>query len=74
MYAHNRRLERTEKLFDFLAEPKENLEIIDMTDYEDKNIFLEGTGSMILDRQNKKVYMCLSARADEKVLMLSVKT
>lgn len=68
MYAHNRRLERTEKLFDFLAEPKENLEIIDMTDYEDKNIFLEGTGSMILDRQNKKVYMCLSARADEKVL------
>lgn len=66
MFAKNRRLERTEKIYDFIE--NKNFKIIDLSHYEKEDLFLEGTGSMILDRENKKVYVCLSKRADEKVL------
>jgi hypothetical protein len=41
---------------------------IDLSQYEKENIFLEGTGSMVLDRDNKIAYACLSPRTNEKVL------
>ena len=68
MYAENRRLERTEKIFNEIKLEKNKVEILDLTNFENRNIFLEGTGSMVLDRSNKKAYVCLSERAHEEVL------
>lgn len=70
MYAENRRLERRSDIIEQLKN-KEGLkvgEIIDFSGYEEENRFLEGTGSMILDRPNKIVYAAISVRTDEKVL------
>ena len=66
MYACNRRLERTKLL---TAVKKESYDhVIDLTPWEDKNCFLEGTGSMVLDREHRIAYACASPRTNEKVL------
>lgn len=70
MYAPNRRLERRPDILVKL-QTKEGLkinEIIDFSHHEDQNRFLEGTGSMILDRPNKIVYIAISLRTDENIL------
>ena len=68
MYTNNRRLERKPELIEMLKH-KYNIErIIDLTHYEEKNKFLEGTGSMVLDRDNRIAYACLSPRTDIAVL------
>lgn len=70
MFAENRRLERREDILDMLEEKGFKIEnIIDYTSAEEDNIFLEGTGSMILDRENEKVYAALSPRADEELII-----
>jgi hypothetical protein len=70
MFAENRRLERRE---DILTELEKNgfliENIVDYTSAEDEGLFLEGTGSLILDRVNKKAYCALSARADEDLFI-----
>src|SRR6185436_4583290 len=68
MYAPNRRAERKEHVLEeidkhFLVKKK-----IDLSYNERDNLFLEGTGSMVLDRDNRFVFACLSPRTDEKVL------
>ncbi|WP_297511814.1 citrulline utilization hydrolase CtlX [Flavobacterium sp.] len=70
MFAENRRAERREDVLDLL-EAKGFLvnDIMDYTAAEDDNIFLEGTGSLLLDRQNGKAYCALSPRADEELLI-----
>ena len=70
MYAENRRLERKEGIFDILADRFgfEIDEIEDLSHFENDNMFLEGTGSMILDRQNKLAYAAISERTNEEVL------
>ena len=67
MFAENRRLERTDNLYNFF-DTQDNLNIVDYSSLEKENIFLEGTGSLVLDRKNKKAYCSLSQRADEKLL------
>lgn len=67
MFAKNRRLERREDIYDFAENPN-NINIIDYSPLEEENIFLEGTGSLVLDRKNKKAYSSISQRADEKLL------
>lgn len=67
MFAKNRRLERREDIYD-LFDKTNSFEILDYTKLEEDNIFLEGTGSLVLDRKNKKAYCSLSPRADEKLL------
>lgn len=65
MFAENRRLERNESVFNAIE--KEGFvinNIIDYTSAEDEGIYLEGTGSIILDREYKKAYCALSERAD----------
>lgn len=65
MYAENRRNERTSSIFESLKKDKVNI-VVD-TDYsplEKEGKFLEGTGSMVLDRANKKAYAALSERTD----------
>ena len=67
MFAENRRLERTDNLYDYF-DKADDLNIVDYSNLEKENIFLEGTGSLVLDRKNKKAYCSLSQRANEKLL------
>jgi hypothetical protein len=68
MQAVNRRLERREDIISQLEDSFAAKHIIDLSRYEAKNQFLEGTGSMVLDRVNKIAYACLSPRTDAEVL------
>lgn len=67
MFAENRRLERTDNLYDYF-DKTDNLNIVDYSALEKEDVFLEGTGSLVLDRENKKAYCSLSERANEKLL------
>lgn len=70
MFAENRRLERREDVLDTLEEKGFVIEnVVDYTDAEEEELFLEGTGSMILDRQHRKAYCALSPRADEELFI-----
>ncbi|MBV4359350.1 citrulline utilization hydrolase CtlX [Pinibacter aurantiacus] len=68
MYAENRRMERKQHVLETISENFAIERIIDLTHYEDDNIFLEGTGSMVLDRDKRIAYACISARTDKTVL------
>lgn len=68
MQAENRRLERREDIIRDLQDDFKVEHIIDLSRYEIENKFLEGTGSMVLDRDNKLAYVCLSPRTDAEVL------
>lgn len=70
MYAVNRRWERREEMFEILADDFgfRVEEIEDFSGFEEEDLFLEGTGSMILDRPNRLVYAALSERTDASVL------
>ena len=70
MFAENRRLERREDIFDTLEEHGFLIEnFYDYTAAEEDHLFLEGTGSLVLDRINRKAYCALSPRADEDLLI-----
>lgn len=70
MYAENRRKERRDAFFILLeAHGFEIKNIIDYTEAEEEGVFLEGTGSIVLDRTNEKAYCALSARADEELFI-----
>lgn len=71
MYAENRRQERRKDILDslvdkysFLIESRK-----DFTDFESEDRFLEGTGSMVLDRQNKICYAALSIRTNKLIVL-----
>lgn len=68
MFAINRRAERKPQVIRKIREKFLVSQTIDLTHYEKEDLFLEGTGSMILDRENRIVYACLSPRTDKKVL------
>jgi hypothetical protein len=62
LLAHNR---RAEKRIDILSQMRKKYlvtDIIDLSYFEKEEKFLEGTGSMVLDREHKIIYSCLSAR------------
>lgn len=66
MFAKNRRLERS-KLMAFLD--KHHFDsILDLTDNEERGLFLEGTGSLILDREHRFAYACQSPRTHREVV------
>ncbi|QXP74380.1 amidinotransferase [Tenacibaculum sp. AHE15PA] len=70
MFAENRRLEKREDILEILEE--KGFEIKNVIDYsaaEEEGLFLEGTGSMILDRTYNKAYCALSPRADEELFI-----
>ncbi len=70
MFAENRRLERREDILDILEEKGFIIEnIMDYTSAEEDNFYLEGTGSILLDRANGKAYCALSPRADEELFI-----
>jgi len=70
MFAENRRAERREDILDVIEDDGFVInEIMDYTLAEEDNVFLEGTGSLLLDRENGKAYCALSPRADEELMI-----
>ncbi len=70
MFAENRRLERREDILDILEEEGFIINnIMDYTSAEEDGFYLEGTGSLVLDRENGKAYCALSPRADEELFI-----
>jgi len=70
MFAENRRAERREDILDLLEEKGFKLNnIVDYTSAEEDEFYLEGTGSLLLDRANEKAYCALSPRADEELMI-----
>lgn len=70
MFAQNRRLERREDILELLEDRGFHIEnIVDYTSAEEDNVFLEGTGSLVLDRVNRKAYCALSPRAEEELVI-----
>jgi len=69
MMAENRRLERREDIIDLLKVKFQINNVIDLSTYEKQNVFLEGTGSVIFDHANGKVYACLSPRTHEALVL-----
>ena len=68
MFAENRRLERREDILNHLQSIGFQVNnIVDFSKAEEENIFLEGTGSMILDRKNRIAYAALSQRTDKNL-------
>lgn len=81
MFAENRRAERRQDIIealtgavapsctgDALAPSCASAALLDLTSYEKRNLFLEGTGSLILDRNEHLAYACQSPRTCEEVL------
>jgi hypothetical protein len=68
MFANARRKERRDPILKAINKAFEITKQVHLEHYEGVNQFLEGTGSMILDRANEIVYACLSPRTDAKVL------
>ncbi|MGY5255155.1 citrulline utilization hydrolase CtlX [Sphingobacterium spiritivorum] len=69
MFAENRRNER--KIDVFAALKEAGYAVTDRRDFtssENQHLFLEGTGSLILDRVNRKAYCSLSPRADSDLV------
>ena len=70
MFAENRRNERREDVVKYIE--KNNYSISNVIDYssaEESKIFLEGTGSIVLDRLNRKAYCAVSERSNEELLI-----
>jgi hypothetical protein len=70
MFAENRRRERREDILELLENKGfEIREVMDYTGAEEEEVFLEGTGSLILDREHRIAYCALSERADENLFI-----
>jgi len=68
MFATNRRAERKVHVLQKIYQQFHVSKQIDLSDYENEGLFLEGTGSMVLDRDNKIAYACLSPRTNIEML------
>lgn len=66
MFTANRRAEiQPDSLIDLLKKEKiDIIKTIDLSSYVDRSMFLEGTGSLVLDRENKIAYAAISPRTD----------
>ncbi|AUD06521.1 citrulline utilization hydrolase CtlX [Spirosoma pollinicola] len=68
MQAENRRLERRQDIIDDLAKKYHVAKVVDLTRFEQEGKFLEGTGSLVLDRMNHVAFACMSPRTHPDVL------
>lgn len=70
MFANNRQQERTKLLAHShtLGELAQQTSVIDLTHWEQQGKCLEGTGSLVLDREHRVAFACLSPRTDADVL------
>lgn len=68
MFAENRRLERIKFLGTLIDNINcKNIKLLNFTKFEKENLFLEGTGALVLDRVNKIAYGSLSKRCDKEL-------
>ena len=63
----NRRWERRNDILEMLQNKFQVKEIVDLSAPENEGKFLEGTGSMIFDHDNKLAYGSVSLRLDEQL-------
>ena len=68
MYARSRREEKRDDILQQLYKDYNVTAFYDWTEYEAENMFLEGTGSMVIDHLNGIVYACLSPRTNGVLL------
>jgi hypothetical protein len=66
MLAENRRKERRKDIIQHYSTI--NSTVFDLTENEAKNIFLEGTGSIVFDYENRKAYANISPRTDKNLV------
>jgi hypothetical protein len=68
LYAPNRRAEKREDILKMLAKQFIVKDVQDWSEFEVEGKFLEGTGSMVMDHDNRVIYACYSPRTDVSVL------
>jgi hypothetical protein len=68
MFAENRRRERKPVILERIRERFQVHNLIDLTRHEKNNTYLEGTGSLVLDRDQRIAYACLSPRTDSELV------
>jgi hypothetical protein len=68
MYAPNRRPEKRDDILKILAEQFVVKDVQDWSEFEVEERFLEGTGSMVIDHDNKMIYAAISERTSLPVL------
>src|ERR1051326_1442959 len=68
MYSALRRRERRQDIVDELRKWYRITEVIDYSHFEQDGFYLEGTGSLVLDRVNRIAYVSLSNRSNPKVI------
>jgi len=73
MYAPSRRTEKRDDVLKLIAEKFKVTDVQDWTELEAEGRFLEGTGSMIMDHDNKLVYAAISERTNPAALEKFVK-
>jgi hypothetical protein len=69
LYAANRRAERRADIAQMISDDFTMHDILDLTPAENEGKFLEGTGSMVLDRDLRICYACISPRTDKSLLV-----
>jgi hypothetical protein len=65
----NRRLERRKSIIEDLKTRLNTNNVVDMTHHENDSLFLESTGSFILDRVNRVAFLCVSERSSESLFL-----
>jgi hypothetical protein len=68
MYATNRRTEKRDDILKLIAKEFKVTDVQDWTELEAEGRFLEGTGSMIIDHDNKLIYAAISERTNPAAL------
>ncbi len=68
MFAPNRRIEKRDDLLKTITQQFKTRDAEDWSEYEAESLFLEGTGSMIIDHEHKLIYACISPRTNKVVL------
>lgn len=68
MFAKNRRIEREEAILDYVEQQFHVERRYEFQHYEEQDLFLEGTGSMLFDHDAKIIYACLSPRTSIELL------
>jgi hypothetical protein len=68
MEAPNRREERRRDILDKIKQNYDLNVVLDFTHFEEENKFLEGTGSLVLDRMHRIAFACISSRTNPDVL------
>jgi hypothetical protein len=69
MLAKNRRLERSPEVISFLDTHLPAIQVRDYSEFELQDLAMEGTGSLIFDHLNKRVFASISPRTQPKIML-----